>query len=221
MDPIGLTDGTDKFIRQMRLREFFRKPQDVSSKPNETTNEPEQRHINADSSEYPMHSHPVYFSRRGFLLLSKDTQSQHTWTSPTDKPCAYTGSAQFQRATEQNHNEFLRRQRQDMTNRVPLVIQYFLRAEKLRRVLRSLQHVIDDDEHLTKIFPTPPLLAFKQSSNLKQTIVRSKLPSLQDNIDHNTIQPCHGNLCKTCQISDMDTIITRRNATHHMYSRYS
>eukprot|EP00061_Rhincodon_typus_P012301 g37940.t1 len=31
-----------KFVRQMRLQEFFHKPQDVSSKPNETTNEPEQ-----------------------------------------------------------------------------------------------------------------------------------------------------------------------------------
>eukprot|EP00061_Rhincodon_typus_P014201 g41085.t1 len=93
-------------------------------------------------------------------------------------------------------------------NTVSFVIQYFLGAEKLRHVLRSLQHVIDDDEHLGKIIPMPPLLAFKQPPNLKQIIVRSKLSSLQDNIDHNTIQPCHGNLCKTCQRFDMDTTIT-------------
>eukprot|EP00061_Rhincodon_typus_P006029 g26224.t1 len=90
-------------------------------------------------------------------------------------------------------------------DRVPFIVQYFLGAEKLRHVLCSLQHVIDVDEHLAKIFRTSPLLAFKQSPNLKQTFVRSKLPSLQDNIDHNIIQPCHGNLCKTCQIIDMDT----------------
>eukprot|EP00061_Rhincodon_typus_P011467 g36497.t1 len=36
----------------------------------------------------------------------------------------------------------------------------------------------------------------------------SKLPSLQDNIDHNTTEPCHGNLYKTHQITDMDTTIT-------------
>eukprot|EP00061_Rhincodon_typus_P014099 g40912.t1 len=38
-----------------------------------------------------------------------------------------------------------------------------------------------------------------------------KLPRLLGNIDHNTIQPCHGNLCKTFQIFDVDTTITRGN----------
>eukprot|EP00061_Rhincodon_typus_P003304 g19766.t1 len=69
----------------------------------------------------------------------------------------------------------------------------------------SLQHINDDDENLTNMFSTPPLLTFKQLPNLRQTIVRSQLPTFQGNIDHNTIQPCHGNLCKTCQIIDMDT----------------
>eukprot|EP00061_Rhincodon_typus_P005687 g25507.t1 len=80
---------------------------------------------------------------------------------------------------------------------VHFIVQYFLKVEKLYHVLCSLQHTIDDDEYLTTIFPKPLLLSFKQSPNLKHTIVRSKLPSLQDNIDHITPQPCHSNLCKT------------------------
>eukprot|EP00061_Rhincodon_typus_P011460 g36485.t1 len=92
--------------------------------------------------------------------------------------------------------------------KVPLVVQYFPGAKKLRHVLHSLQHIINDYEHLPKIFAMPPLLAFKQPPNLKRTIVRNKLPSLQDNVDHNTIRPYHGNLCKTHQIFDMDTTIT-------------
>eukprot|EP00061_Rhincodon_typus_P004102 g21750.t1 len=95
-------------------------------------------------------------------------------------------------ATGKNWNDLLRRQTRDTSDRVPFVIQYFPEVEKLRHVLCSLQHIIDDDEHLAKIFPTPPILTFKQPANLKHTIVHSKLPSLQDNIDHNTIQPCHG-----------------------------
>eukprot|EP00061_Rhincodon_typus_P006775 g27766.t1 len=128
---------------------------------------------------------------------------------------------QFRRATAKNRNDLLRRQTWDITNKVPFVIQCFPRAEKLHHVLCSLQHVIDNNEHLAKIFPTPPLLAFKQLPNFKQTIVCSKLPSLQDSIDHNTIQPCHGNLCKTYQIINMDTTITHGNTTHHMHGRYS
>eukprot|EP00061_Rhincodon_typus_P013221 g39455.t1 len=42
MDHIGLPADTEEFIRRMRLQEFFHKPQDVSSHPNETTNESEQ-----------------------------------------------------------------------------------------------------------------------------------------------------------------------------------
>eukprot|EP00061_Rhincodon_typus_P004985 g23890.t1 len=95
----------------------------------------------------------------------------------------------FRFATTKNHYDLLRRQTQDTTDRVSFIIQYFPRAEKPHHVLRCLQHVIDDDEHLAKVFPTPPLLAFKQLPNLKQTIVRSKLLNLQDNIYHNTTQP--------------------------------
>eukprot|EP00061_Rhincodon_typus_P011910 g37280.t1 len=113
-------------------------------------------------------------------------------------------------------SDLVGRQTQDTTDRVPFIVQYFPRAEKLRHVLCSLQLVINDDECLAKIIPMPPLLAFKQLPNLKQIIVRSQLPSLQDNVDHNTIKPCHSNLCKTCQIIDMDTTITRGNTTHHI-----
>eukprot|EP00061_Rhincodon_typus_P003418 g20036.t1 len=120
---------------------------------------------------------------------------------------------QFRCATAKIRNDFLRRQTQHTTDKMTFVIQYFPGEEKLHHVLHSLQHIIDDNEHLAKIFPTPSLLAFKQPPNLKQTIVSSKLPSLQHNIDHNTIRPCHGNLCKTCQIINMDTTITRENTT--------
>eukprot|EP00061_Rhincodon_typus_P005041 g24025.t1 len=90
---------------------------------------------------------------------------------------------QFQHATVKICNDHLRRQ--DTTGRVHFVVQYFPEVERKHHVLCSLQHVIND-EHLAKIIPVPPLLTFKQLPNLRQTIIRSKLPSLQDNIDHNT-----------------------------------
>eukprot|EP00061_Rhincodon_typus_P006403 g27014.t1 len=99
-----------------------------------------------------------------------------------------------------------------MTDRILFVVQYFSGTEEPSYVLCSLQHVIDDDKHLAKIIAMPSLLAFEQPPNFKQTIVRSKQSSLPENIDHNTTQPCHGNLCKTCQIIDMDATIARE---HH------
>ncbi|XP_067854732.1 uncharacterized protein [Heptranchias perlo] len=128
---------------------------------------------------------------------------------------------QFRRATAKNHIDLLRRLTRYATNRVPFVVQYFPGAEKLRHVLRSLQHVINDNEHLAMAISTPPLLAFKRPPNLKQTIVHSKLPSFQENSVHDTTQPCHGNLCKTCQIIDTDTTITREDTTHQVHGSYS
>eukprot|EP00061_Rhincodon_typus_P016386 g44578.t1 len=93
---------------------------------------------------------------------------------------------QFRCAAVKNHNDLLRRQTWDTFDRVPFVVQYFQGVEKLRNDLCSLQHVINDYERLAKIFAMPPLLAFKQRPNLKQTIVCSNLSSFQDSIDHNT-----------------------------------
>ncbi|XP_078071455.1 uncharacterized protein LOC144495260 [Mustelus asterias] len=128
---------------------------------------------------------------------------------------------QFRRATAKNRTDLLRRQTRDTVDRVPFVVQYFPGAEKLLHLLRSLQHVIDEDEHLAKVIPTPPIPAFKQPHNLKQTIVRSKLPSLQENSDHGTTQPCHSNLCKTCRIIDTDAIISRENTIYQVHGTYS
>eukprot|EP00061_Rhincodon_typus_P007014 g28260.t1 len=47
---------------------------------------------------------------------------------------------------------------------------YFPGAGKLHHVLYSLQHVIDDNKHLAKIIPTPPLLTFKQPPNLRPSL---------------------------------------------------
>jgi len=128
---------------------------------------------------------------------------------------------QFRRATMKNCTDLLRRQTRDTADRVTFVVQYFPGAEKLHHLLRSLQHVIDDDEHLVKVIPTRPLLAFKQPPNLKQIIVCSKLLSFQENSNHDTIQPCLGNLCKMCRIIDNETTVTRDNTTHKVQGTYT
>ncbi|XP_072371520.1 uncharacterized protein [Scyliorhinus torazame] len=90
---------------------------------------------------------------------------------------------QFQRATARNRTDLLRRQTWDTTDRIPFVVQYFPGAEKLRHLLHSLQHVIDEDEHLAKVIPTPPLLAFKQSREILNNLqeVNKEIESMLKN----------------------------------------
>eukprot|EP00061_Rhincodon_typus_P004621 g23024.t1 len=61
---------------------------------------------------------------------------------------------QFQHATARDHNDLLRRQTHDTSNRVPSIIQYFPGVERLRHALHSLQHVIDSEIHLSQILDT-------------------------------------------------------------------
>eukprot|EP00061_Rhincodon_typus_P012719 g38626.t1 len=143
----------------------------------------------------------------------------------------------FRHGLAKNRNNLLRRQTWDTTERVPFVIQYFTGAEKLGYVLHSLQHVIDDGEHLIRAMPTPPILLFKQPHDqkdvdalemlqkrftrmlpgilaVKQVWLDWQTIQLQENRDYNTAQLCHGNLCKACQINDMDSTITHENTCH-------
>eukprot|EP00061_Rhincodon_typus_P008087 g30391.t1 len=75
---------------------------------------------------------------------------------------------QFQHATVKNRNNLLRRQTQDTTDRVPWIVQYFPGAEKLHHVFCGLQHVTDDNEHLTKSI----LCLHSSPSNNHQTLER-------------------------------------------------
>eukprot|EP00061_Rhincodon_typus_P009621 g33259.t1 len=83
-----------------------------------------------------------------------------------------------------SYNDLLGRQTQDTTDRDPFIIQYFPGVEKLRHVLHRLTYVIDDNKHLTKVIPMPPLLIFKQPPNHYRPLLAGNC--VQQNIDHNS-----------------------------------
>eukprot|EP00061_Rhincodon_typus_P003673 g20683.t1 len=92
---------------------------------------------------------------------------------------AQLSDRQFRCATVKNCIGLFRRQAQDTSIRVPFVIQYFPGAEKLRHALHSLQHIIDDDEHLTKIFPMPSLLPPNNCQNLNRPVFAANYPAFR------------------------------------------
>eukprot|EP00061_Rhincodon_typus_P010005 g33935.t1 len=116
---------------------------------------------------------------------------------------------QFRHATAKNRNNILRRRAQDATERVCFVAQYFPERRNYGRFFAAFNM----SSITMSISPRSSLhFDFSPSNNCQ---ILNKLPSLQDNIDHNTYQPCNGNLCKTCQIINMDITITREDALMH------
>ena len=122
---------------------------------------------------------------------------------------------QLERAIRVPREELLKRHPRAVGEqfRVPLVTTYFPGAEKLRHILRNLQHILDSDSKCREAFPHRPLLAIRQPPNLRQILVRSKLPDLTHS---NSVQKCCNTKCKTCPVLDTDAAISRDNHTNHI-----
>ena len=122
-----------------------------------------------------------------------------------------------ERTTAKNRTDLLRRQTRDTVDRVPFVIQYFPGAEKLRNLLRSVQHVIDEDEHLAKAIPHPHFLPSNNCTTSNRPLSAANYPAFRSTVT-TTTQPCHSNLCKMCRIIDTDAIISRENTIHQVHT---
>eukprot|EP00061_Rhincodon_typus_P015315 g42924.t1 len=164
-DPTDLAADTAEFIRQLRLRKFFHKPQGVSSEPNETTNEPEQltvdyssesvsfldtrisikdKHLSTSLYHKPTdHLTMLHFSSFrpkhlkeaipygqtlciDWICSGEEEREEHL--KILENTFIRTGhdvqliDHQFRHATAKYRNNLLRRQIQDMTDRIPFVV---------------------------------------------------------------------------------------------------
>ncbi|XP_072024937.1 uncharacterized protein [Amphiura filiformis] len=75
--------------------------------------------------------------------------------------------------------------RPDMNKKnIPLVLVTtytpYIKTQDLKKVLLNHWHKIEQNPTLNALFPKPPLLAFKRAKNLADTLVKSKLPQLDE-----------------------------------------
>ena len=59
--------------------------------------------------------------------------------------------------------------------RVPLVVTYHPALNSLGKVVRKLHPMLTNSEEHRKVFPEPPLMAFRRCKNLMDILVRAKL----------------------------------------------
>ena len=94
----------------------------------------------------------------------------------------------------------VQRPKQSTTKRTPLVLTYHPHMHRIKRIFlrnfkKLLQHEKSDTKH---IFTSPPLLAYRRDTNLKQLLVRSSL-----NSKPNGTHPCGHSLCRTCEHTNL------------------
>ena len=85
--------------------------------------------------------------------------------------------------------------------------------------MRETYHIMQEDDLLKKLFPSPPLLAFRQTANIGNSIVRSKLPPLDELVG--SVSPCGASRCKACARISNDITFERNNFKHTIRQQFS
>ena len=82
-------------------------------------------------------------------------------------------------------------------------------------VLRNFK-ILQSDPETAPIFPNPPLVSFKRDRNLRNSLVRSSLPS---NLEPGTFN-CSRKVCNTCPFINSKTHIRRPNGSYQVNDHF-
>ena len=110
--------------------------------------------------------------------------------------------SQFKRATNISRTEALRTNRHDSTDRLPFVVAYNPSLPYISNILRKHFHILLSSKRCREVFKRPPIVAYRRTSNLRDILVKAKLPTITTPIFNNTSLPpgsfrC-GQDCATC-----------------------
>ena len=88
------------------------------------------------------------------------------------------------KALDMNRDEALEKREKKSNDRIPFVITYHPALPSISTILRQGWKVMTKDEHLKKVFPQPPMVAYRQpkNSSLRQLLVKSKLPEREKRV---------------------------------------
>ena len=107
-------------------------------------------------------------------------------------------NAAIKRALEVDRREALIKVTKKPNDRVICALTFNPKLPSVSHILQKHWKTMSADSKMLKIFPKPPMVAFRQPANLKNMLVRAKLPSKQK--EKRIIlgmKPCH-NPCNTC-----------------------
>ena len=100
-----------------------------------------------------------------------------------------------------NRNDTLRYKNKDKPNtRTPLVVTYHPDLPPLAQIVNKHFSILQTNDKLKQVFPEPPLISYRRPKNLRDLIVRAKLPSDAPE-ETNVIgsHPCQSSRCKNCK----------------------
>ena len=114
----------------------------------------------------------------------------------------------FKKADQFNRNELLQYREKRKNNRVPFVITYHPSLRNLPGIIREHWKSVERNSDLSKMFPEPPVMAFRKPSSLKNLLVRAEMSRPTTAVGE--CCPCGNARCKTCkQIQSTSTFTSK------------
>ena len=102
----------------------------------------------------------------------------------------------FSKASEINRNDLLEYKEKKINKRVPLILTYHPSLEKISGIIRHHWKEIEKSETLAKLFPEPPVVAFRRPKSIKDTLVRAAVSRPSSTVGQ--CKPCGDKRCKCC-----------------------
>ena len=103
------------------------------------------------------------------------------------------------RALKQDRLEVLKKVIKPKNDRVIFAVTYHPALPSISKMLKTHWTSLVRNKEMLKYFPTPPMVAYRQPKNLKNTLIRTKLPQLKRNQRHLVgNKKCNKPPCKMC-----------------------
>ena len=109
-------------------------------------------------------------------------------------------NAAIARALEIPRHEALKKViRKKTTGRAIMVVTFDPRLPSIQKILKKhWRTMVSNDPHLKEVFPLPPLVAYRRPQNIRDKIVRSKIPSTPKRIKRMVPGMSKCNNCAIC-----------------------
>ena len=100
-----------------------------------------------------------------------------------------------------SREEALQRVTKKKSDRTVFVLSYNPALPSVSGILKKHWRVMTKDPYLKKVFPAPPMVAFRRAKNLRDKLIKAKLPPTPQKRERRFVpgmKPCNEKLCETC-----------------------
>ena len=100
-----------------------------------------------------------------------------------------------------SRDEALKEQTKKKTDRTVFVVTYNPALPSVSKILKKHWGVMVKDPYLKKVFPSPPMVAYRRPKNLRNFLIKAKIPPNPPQREKRCppgMKKCNGNLCETC-----------------------